>query len=113
MVLLPDHNLAVFDIRKLTEYALNTDHTVGMHKAAAFRKMLGIGKSDANWLREHILLEIGRTEAVEVSRTEFGRRFYVDCAIEKNGKKAIVRSAWIIKNEIQIPFLTSCYPILR
>lgn len=111
MALLPNHNLAVFDIKKLTEYALDNDHLVGMHKAAAFRKVLNIDKSDANWLREQILLEIGTTDANEVDSSPFRRRFYVDCSLRKNGKHAIVRSAWMIRVGIQIPFLTSCYPI--
>ena len=111
MALLTHHHSAVIDIRKLAEYALNDEHPVGMHKASAFRKVLGIGISEANWLKEQILQEIGKTEAVEVGSSRFGRRFYVDCAIEKNGKKATVRSAWIIRTGIQIPFLTSCYPI--
>ncbi|MBP9151464.1 MAG: hypothetical protein KBF73_04200 [Flavobacteriales bacterium] len=111
MELLPNHSLAVFDIKKLTEYALNNDHPIEMQKATAFRKALGIDRSDASWLRGQILMEIGRAEAVEVDSSPFGRRFYVDCTLTKNGKYAIVRTAWIIRAGIQIPFLTSCYPI--
>ncbi len=104
MELLPNHNLAVFDIKKLTDYALDNDHLIGMHMAAAFRKALGIDKSDASWLRTQILLEIGRTKAVEVDGSPFGRRFYVDCPMKKNGKHALVRTARMIRAGIQIPF---------
>ena len=89
MPLLPAYDQAEFDIRKLTEYDLSSDHVVGMHKAAAFRKVLGIGLADAEWLREQILERIGIDEATESESSAFGRRFIVDCRIAKGQRQSI------------------------
>ena len=43
------------DIKKLSDYCLNSAHPVGKHKARVFNAALGIGKSEATLLKKEIL----------------------------------------------------------
>jgi hypothetical protein len=49
---LQDGAQAILELRKLEDYCLNPGHPRGRHKARVFRDALGIGRSDASWLRE-------------------------------------------------------------
>jgi hypothetical protein len=111
---LPNAENAVVDIAKLRDYCLNPNHPEGKHKARAFEAKLGIGINDAERLRQIILEAILKTEATEQEGTECGRRFVVDFEVSwPEGKfvlnTALVRTAWIIRNDEKIPRLTTCY----
>ncbi|SRR5258707_5309093 len=103
----------LFDIAKLRDYSLNPHHPEGKHKAPAFLEKLSMSRDDAEELRQLILQAILTEEAIEQEPTEYGRRFVVDFEIERGRGiilfKAVVRTAWIIRNDEDFPRLTTCF----
>jgi len=67
---LPNAEKAVVDIAKLREYSLNPNHREGKHKARVFLAKLGIGRNDAERLRQIILEAILTAEARKQTPTE-------------------------------------------
>ena len=55
MASLPNADRAVLDLRKIEDYCLSPAHPRGRHKARVFRDALGIGRSEAEWLRQALL----------------------------------------------------------
>ncbi|HXP87677.1 MAG TPA: hypothetical protein VN841_23290 [Bryobacteraceae bacterium] len=53
------------DIAKLRDYCLNPNHEDGKHKARVFASILGLGRSDAEFLR-HRLIEAAAREPASV-----------------------------------------------
>jgi len=110
---LPNAENAVVNIEKLRDYSLNPNHPEGKHKARAFLEKLDIRRSDAEQLRQWILEAILTAEATEQKPTAYGRRFVVDFEIERGRGiilfKALVRTAWIIRNDEDFPRLTTCF----
>src|SRR5574337_906336 len=108
---IPNADRAVVDIRKLRDYCLNLLHDEGKHKARLFESALDIIANDAEQLR-NILLQIVKTHEAELGRRdEYGQRYTVDFMLEWEGKRAKVRSGWIIEYGSDIPRMTSCYPL--
>jgi hypothetical protein len=111
---LPNAENAVVDIAKLRDYSLNPNHPEGKHKARAFLEKLGITRDDADRLRQIILEAILKVDAIEQNPTLYGRRFIVDFELSwPEGKfilsTAVVRTAWIIRNDENFPRLTTCF----
>jgi hypothetical protein len=111
---LPNAEKAVIDIAKLRDYSLNPNHPEGKHKARVFQAKLGIGRNDAERLRQVILEAILKADAIEQKPTLYGRRFFVDFEVSwPEGKfilsTALVRTAWIIRNDEGFPRLTTCF----
>jgi hypothetical protein len=66
---------------------------------------------DAEDLRS-ILLEVVKTHEANLGRRdEFGQRYTLDFIIERQDRRATVRSGWIIEQGSNIPRLTTCYPL--
>ena len=107
----PEAEHAVVDIRKLRDYCLNATHVRGKHKARLFVAMLGITADDAQELRT-VLLEAVKTHDAQLGRRDaFGQRYNVDFELVRHGRRATVRSAWIIEHNSDTPRLTSCFPL--
>ncbi|MDQ3653108.1 MAG: hypothetical protein M3458_23075 [Acidobacteriota bacterium] len=106
---LPNISHAVVDVGKLITYSLNPMHDVGQHKSRVFRAALGITLDDADWLREQVLQEIHRSEAVEGRLSPFGQTYVVDMVITRGEMSARVRTSWIIEHGTDSPRMTSCY----
>ncbi len=118
---LPNAENAVIDIAKLQDYCLNPNHPEGKHKARVFQRKVGIRRSHAEQLRQVILQAILTEDALEQQSTVYGRRYVVDVAVSTvEGEdvlltegviksRALVRTAWIIRNEEDFPRLTSCF----
>src|SRR5205085_8712073 len=95
---------AVVDMRKLAEYALNSEHPKGADKALVFKSSLGITAQDSDLLRSAVLGAIKTQEAVLGQQNEFGQRYTVDFEmVGPNGKTATVRSGWIIRSSEDFP----------
>src|SRR5712692_8297262 len=111
-MILPNAENAIVDIEKLRDYSLNPNHPEGKHKARAFFEKLELGRNDAELLRRLILEAILKVEAVEQKPTTFGRRFIVDFEVERGRGvvlfKAVVRTAWMMRNDEKFPRLTTC-----
>jgi Domain of unknown function (DUF6883) len=108
---LPDAERAVVEIGKLRDYSLNPQHEAGKHKARVFKSALGVTADDAGWLREEILSAVQAAEAAPRPDSPFGAHFVVDVLIEREGRTALVRTAWIVEFGTDFPRLTRCYVI--
>ena len=106
----PNADRAIVNVRKLREYSLNPLHRTGRHKARVFAAALGMTADDAEVLRDALLSAVQEHEAVLGLKDSYGQRYQVDFVLEWKGKRATVRSAWIIESDtVPFPRLTSCY----
>jgi hypothetical protein len=106
---LPNSERAVVDIEKLRAYCLNPAHVRGRHKARVFSSKLELSAADAEWLRNALLAAANEQEAMAGEEDQYGRRYLIDFAIARANKRALVRSAWIVRRSEDFPRLTSCY----
>jgi hypothetical protein len=109
---LPNGENAVVEITKLSDYCLSDAHPEGRHKARVFRAVLGIDASQGPMLRRRLLAAARDFDAVEGEADEFGHRYVIDFPVEHVGRRALVRSAWIVLTSENFPRLISCY-VLR
>ena len=110
-MLLPQAERAEVDIRKLSDYCLNPEHWEGKHKARLFAAALDITIDDATELRAVLLKRILTYDAQLGLRDEYGQRYTVDFLLEWRGRRAMIRSGWIIEHDSDTPRLTTCYPL--
>lgn len=109
---LPGADRAVVDIVKLRDYCLSPTHPRGRHKARVFAATVGLTAADAEELRQ-ALLEAARTGVAIAGRADkYGQRYAVDFDFVRAGKRARVRSAWIILTGEDFPRFTSCHVLL-
>ena len=75
--------------------------------------MAALGFSLANFqdLRESILKEILKKDAILTEINEYGTLYVVDISVENPPKQAKVRTSWIIRTNEYFPRLTSSYII--
>lgn len=106
---LPNADRAIIDIRKLSTYCLDLEHSDGQHKARVFRSALGIGLEDVDELQTALLEAILTSEAIPTQQDGHGQRYVVDFLMTRLDKQAIVRSAWIIRKTENFPRLVTCY----
>lgn len=108
---IPNAKCAVVDIRKLRDYCLNPQYSVGKHKARLFASALHMAANDAEELR-NLLLQAVKTHDAQFGRHDtYGQRYIVDFMVTWHKRKAMIRSAWIIEHDSNAPRLTSCYPL--
>ncbi|MBV9763972.1 MAG: hypothetical protein JOZ48_03925 [Acidobacteriaceae bacterium] len=106
---LPNPDRAIVDIAKLRDYCLNPNHEDGKHKARVFASALGIRQSDADWLRQILLLAAREQEARILGENRFGTLYVLDVIVETPFGSAVVRSGWIVQSSEGFPRLTTCY----
>lgn len=106
---LPNAGQAVVPLQKLQDYCLSPDHPVGKSKARVFYSALGISATDAEHLRSLILQQVPLHSCLVGEEDEFGKRHLVDLPLEINNRRAVVRTAWIIRKGEDRPYLTNCY----
>ncbi len=106
---LPNAEHAVVDLRKIRDYLLDPTHDRGKHKARVFRAALGIGRDDAEWLRQQLFKAAASNEAILTGRYVFGSRYQLDFTLVGLDRDVTVRSAWIILQEETFPRFTGCY----
>jgi hypothetical protein len=109
MAKLPNVELAVLDLRKITNYCLSPIHPRGRHKARVFRNALDLSQNDAEWLRAALLEGIRRNEATDISTNAEESRWRVDIPLTRHGKSTVVRTIWIVQSGEQIPRLVTCW----
>lgn len=106
---LPNPNLAIIDMKKLTGYCLNPEHSDGQHKAYVFQSVLGIGLENAEELRDELLRAVKTYDAVPSKSNQHGQKYIIDFSITRLEKQAVVRSAWIVRYDENFPRLVTCY----
>jgi len=110
---LPGGTDAIVDISKLRHYCLNPHHPRGRHKARVFLSVLGLGQSEAEFLRAALLEAARDGDAVPGEADEYGQRYIVDFRFSRSNREAKVRSAWIMLLNESAPRLTSCFVVLE
>jgi hypothetical protein len=109
MTRLPNCERAILDIRKIEDYCLNPEHPRGRHKARLFRELLGITQGDGAWLR-HVLLDAAQSDnAIEMATDTYGRRWRVDMLVSRHRRRAMVRTAWIVRTGEDVPRFVTCW----
>ena len=109
MTRLPNGDRAGVDLRKLSAYCLSPTHPRGRHKARVFCEALGITQADANELRARILSAARDEIAVLLDADEWGERWRVDITISRQGRRAVVRTVWIVRRGSPIPTFVTCW----
>ena len=107
---IPNAEHAMVDIRKLRDYCLNPQHPEGKHKARLFVAALGMTDIDAESLRDALLQAVKSHDAALGRRDAYGQRYLIDFEFDWRGRRAILRSGWIIEHGSDTPRLTTCYP---
>ena len=103
---LPNAERAIIDIRKLCDYCLNPLHDEGQHKVRLFAATLGITADNAENLRDLLLEAVTTHEAHLGRRDTYRQRYTVDCQVVWQGKRAMIRSGWIVQHHTDVPRLT-------
>jgi len=106
---LPHAARAILDAQKLEDYCLDSDHPRGRHKARVFREALGIGQEGAAWLRAQLLDGARALEAIELTEDEFGTRWRVDVPLERQDRRVVIRTVWIVRTGEQVPRFITCW----
>jgi hypothetical protein len=106
---LPNAGQAVLDIRKIEDYCLNPSHPRGRHKARVFREALNIQRDDAPWLRQVLLEAVRSGEAARTAADAWGTSWRMDATIERQGKRAVVRTIWIVRTGENVPMFVTCW----
>ncbi|MFM7448170.1 MAG: DUF6883 domain-containing protein [Leptolyngbyaceae cyanobacterium] len=105
---LPNGELAMIPIEKLTDYCLNPNHSSGKHKARVFASALGITVENAKALRQLIATAAIEGEVIQQNSTEFGQLYKVDWAIPDQ-ESMILRTLWEITTGQPNPRLVSAF----
>ena len=106
--ILPEAENAIISSQKFTEYALNP--LKDENKAKAFKEALGYTLENIDELIANIQENIKNFNAVEKPDNGYGKRYEILMTlVGANGKKANVKTAWIIDKESGKPRLTSAY----
>lgn len=109
---LPGGSNASIDLAKLRDYCLSPTHPRGKHKARVFLSALGFDQTHAEVLHQALMRAAVEAEA-ELSRSDvYGERYTVDFEIWNEGRRAQIRSAWIIRNGDTTPSLATCFVLL-
>ena len=72
---LPNHERAIIEDGKLTNYALNPQSERGQHKARVFEGALGFNLLNWEQLKGAILDTLPHREATLISETAFGKKY--------------------------------------
>jgi len=109
MAQLPNAGRAELDLRKLEEYCLNRLHPRGRHKARVFQEALGIGRSQAVWLKAQLLAALTEAEATALETDDYGRRWRVDIRLTRQNRQAVIRSLWLMRTGEEVPRFITCW----
>jgi len=106
---LPSGERAIIDNRKVIDYCLSPDHEDGQHKARLFGSVLGLTVDNFEQLQEALRSAASTQDAVLGKRDEYGQRYLIDFELTGPSGTAVIRSAWIIRNDETVPRLVTCY----
>lgn len=105
---LPNGEAAIVDIRKIREYCLSKEHPRGRHKARVFELALGMKDEHSEELRDSLKEAAMKEDATLGVSDRYGTRYIIDLDLERGGRRARIRSCWIVlRDENQPRFVTS------
>jgi filamentous hemagglutinin len=99
---------------KLRAYSLNPEHEIGAHKARVFRRALGVGLDDIDYLVDQVLVGIGETPISDVrDNAPHGILCEVVIAVlgigVAAGRPVLVTTSWEYRSPEDAPRLVSAY----
>lgn len=98
------------DVRKFTEYALNSEHPYGAHKAKVFESRLGYTKSNFELLQAQIESQALHCDAIENKKDKHGQRYTVDIVVRgAQGQQAVVRTGWLVPPDSNEAWLATLF----
>ena len=107
---LPNASQACVERSKILAYLLNDDHPDGASKAFFFRKVgfrRGRWEQFAEALRNHAL----HHEVQHKTESDHGIRYVIEGPLQTpDGRNPVVRTIWIVEDEIALPRLVTAYP---
>ena len=106
---LPHAEAAIVEIRKIRDYCLSAEHPRGRHKARVFASALGLTANDAEALADALLQAARENEAYPGVVDPYGERYLVDFVLERNQRKATIRSCWNVERGQQRPRFVTCF----
>ena len=106
---LPNGEIAIVEIGKLTDYCLAAEHVRGKHKARVFSAALGVRREHAAELRSFLLAAARSAKAVRLRTDGWGDHWRVDATMTRQKRQAVVRSLWIIRTGELAPHFVTCW----
>jgi hypothetical protein len=106
---LPNPELTIIDLKKLSDYCLNPEHPDGQHKARVFKAALGISLENVEELRLALLEAIRVNEAVIDKSNQYGQKYVIDFTMARAKQQATIHSVWIVKYTEDFARLVTCY----
>jgi filamentous hemagglutinin len=111
MAILKNADKAVIDERKIRDYSLNPNHTVGGHKARLIRATIGMTRLHYRDLIDQIKQGILVCEAEPRGDYKGQALFRVDVLVTGPRGTATLRTGWIYEEGNDAPRLTTAYII--
>ena len=106
---LPNGDRAIIDRRKVTDYCLSHDHDDGSHKARLFQARVGVNQDNSALLLTALRTVAVTGEAAVGKVDEYGSRYVIDFEFEGPRGTAVIRLAWIVRVDEEVPRLVTCY----
>jgi hypothetical protein len=107
---LPHADLAQVSAAKLRDYVLNPNHLQGGPKARVFAAVLGITRTDWQYLRRQLLTGVRAAPAHLRGTTSWGDLYAVALDVTgPAGRVHRVRTGWIIRTGEDRPHLVTAY----
>ena len=98
----------VLDLRKIEHYCFDPAHPRGRHKARVLRQALGLTRDDAEWFRNALLEAVQGTDATMHQEDYLGTQRRADVSITRQGRRAVVRTVWLIRAGEDFPRFVTC-----
>lgn len=106
---IPNAANATFDVRKLTEYALNPAHPIGGEKARVFERALGFNLSNHGLLSSQIVAGVRNNPAKVIRVDSFGTHYRVDIPVRGPIGDGVVTTGWTIRSNSSTPSLSTLW----
>lgn len=106
---LPRGKDAIVEIEKIRDYCLSEEHLRGRHKERVFAATLGLTARESEKLRSALLQVAIANDAIPGITDEYGARYIIDFDMEHDGKRATVRSCWIVRTDETAPRFVTCF----
>lgn len=110
---MPGGERAIVPEDKLRRYCLSFDHSRGKAKADGFLRCLGLSAADSPELAIELKRAAAVEDAVQGRAHPFGTVWVIDFVMERRGRRAPIRSIWMIEPVSEVPRLLTCFVNLR